>query len=372
VQKRENKRSAKEQRQKERHSLFDLCLGKKAPDFSFSFQICAMTSAPFTTTTTTVSISSSDSSPITASSGFLIGGSLCLVVAAGAFALSRSQRKRAHRLESALVVDRFDTLGERVFAQPRGVYCAVRGLVQAEMPLLSTQWSVPSMASIAVQRTTTLHVDVLTVSEQRRVETTKQTTTTTFAGHVSAVSQVADQVHKSHNAQWHRETEQLHRDFDSVPFSVTDAAQTALHVVLPDPSVLPLVRVHNEFVPATAAAQPSTIISVNIGLSAQPMTGDVDRRVVGTQREEFVVRCDLPMLVVGECTMARDGSGLCIGAPTSPHLEDFPFVVSSDSFDQVIADANASARSTASLARVLGGIAIAVIALSSALRYNKL
>jgi len=330
-------------------------------------------SSAFTTTTTTTMSISSESSPIAASSGCLIGGSLCLVVAAGVFALSRSQRKRAHRLESAQVVDRFAALGERVFAQPRGVYCAVRGLVQAEMPLLSTQWSVPPMSSVAVQRTTTLHVDVLTVSEQRHVETTTQTTTTTFAGRVSAVSQVADQVHKSHNAQWHRVTEPLHRDFDSVPFAVTDAAQTPLHVVLPDASVLPLVRVHNEFVPASAAAQPSTVISVNIGgLSAQPMTGDVDRRVVGTQREEFVVRCDLPMLVVGECTMARDGSGLCIGAPTSPHLDDYPFVVSSDSFDQVLADANASARSTASLARVLCGIAVTVIALSSALRYNKL
>jgi hypothetical protein len=63
---------------------------------------------------------------------------------------------------------------------------------------------------------------------------------------------------------------------------------------------------------------------------------------------------------------------LCIGAPTSPHLDDYPFVVSSDSFDQVLADANASARSTASLARMLCGIAVTVIALSSALRYNKL
>jgi hypothetical protein len=324
---------------------------------------------------------SSEDVNISPSTGFLIGGCVCVGVSALAFVLSRSQRHRAAHLESAERIDLFDDLFARIHSSS-SCYVAVRGLVQGELPLVSTHWCAAPIESVAVCRKQTLHVDVMTVTAQRHRDRSSHTTTSSLGDALSSVSQISEQISTSHDARWHRVTESLHEDFESVPFALTDSNLAQLHVVAPDRSLLPMTRVFNDFTAAVAPAsssstvnnQSSTFISVNVNSphsaygGAPPITGDVDRRIVGTQREEFVLRCDVPLLVVGEVRETRDGSGFCIAAPSSPHLVDRPFLISSDTLDHVIAEAEASARSAAFAARVSGGIGLSLLLVASLLR----
>lgn len=333
-----------------------------------------MTHQSIVTTTSYQSVDPAMS--VSAPTALAVAGGVLLAAGALAYAVARSSARRAAHLKRADVPASLDGVANRLRglaeagAEPV-IYSAVFGLVHADAPLLSTAWAKNEIKSVAVRRVQTLHVDVLGVHEQQRREVATQTSASIGSNGelLAGLTQVADSVKTTHHAQWRRVTEPLHADFDVVPFSIADASECRVSVVCL-PSDLPMYRVFNDFVaaaPAGAAGAPMISINVNTGAAAAPMTGDVDRRVVGTQREEWVLPCEKPLLVVGQVSLARDGSGPLIAAPSDGR----PFVVSSLSLDQVIANAEGDASVATRISRVSGGLGLALVLAAVAVRALK-
>lgn len=237
---------------------------------------------------------------------------------------------------------------------------AIRGLVHATQPLLNTRWTSGVVRSVAVRRVQTQLTDVQEITAQPSLSNSN-----------SSSSSSSDQSNKNINvgqpvtaSHWRRVHEVLHDDFESIPFVVRDHTGADVRV-LAAPSQLPLTRVANDFVPVGGAAGGGNSVHVNVNVgNSTPLLGQVDRRVVGHQNEEFILACDRPLLIVGELRRALDpddGGSFVIGEPRSELFKENPFVVSHLSLDEVIAESEASAAFARQVFEVAGSLGVACV-----------
>lgn len=280
-----------------------------------------------------------------------------------AFGVAHRRRERARQLAAVSRAPSLDAARAELRHGHDAAYVALRGLVHAAQPLLATRWAGPTAVhSVAVRRVQTQLIDVQEVVAAPAAVTANNPTNNWNAANAAVDHGGSVHAASSASSHWRRVQEVLHDDFETIPFAIRDHTGADVRV-LANPSQLPLTRVANDFVPVAAANAGGVHVNVNVGNSG-PLLGQVDRRVVGHQNEEFVVACDRPLLVVGELRRALDpddAGAFVIGEPRSLQFKGHPFIVSHLSLDELIAESEASAALARQVFEVAGSLGVACV-----------